>query len=150
MPRVAALEAESFSTPWRAATFHSMLGRSGAVLRVLEVPPIAVAGYAVLWCVVDEGELANIAVDPRLRGRGLGGYLLDRVVEEAERRGVESLYLEVRDSNRRAREMYAARGFEEFGVRKDYYERPREDARVLVKRLGQGGPDGARPRIFIS
>jgi len=89
----------------------------------------------VLWCIHDQGELANIAVIPELRDRGLGAYLLDHVLEVARDRGVESLYLEVRVSNVRARSMYRSRGFEEIGVRKDYYEQPREDARILVKRL---------------
>ena len=48
---------------------------------------------------------------------------------------MKSLYLEVRESNRTARHMYAERGFEEIGVRRNYYDHPREDARVLLKRL---------------
>jgi ribosomal-protein-alanine N-acetyltransferase len=105
------------------------------VLLVLEVPPHRVAGYAVLWCIQDQGELANVAVIPELRDRGLGSYLLDEVIEIARGRGVENLYLEVRLSNARARSMYASRDFQEIGVRRDYYENPREDGRVLVKRL---------------
>ena len=132
---VAGLEAAAFTTPWQASTFRSLLDRPGAVLLVLEVPPLAVAGYAVLWCIQDQGELANIAIVPELRDRRLGSHLLDRVLEIARSRGVESLYLEVRVSNLRARSMYASRGFEEIGVRRDYYEKPREDGRVLMKRL---------------
>jgi [ribosomal protein S18]-alanine N-acetyltransferase len=133
--RVTAIETASFTTPWKAATFRTLMDRSGAVLRVLETPAVPVAGYAVLWCILDQGELANIAVAPELRNRGLGSFLLDRMTEEARGRGVESLYLEVRVSNFRARAMYGSRGFEEIGVRRDYYEKPREDARILVKRL---------------
>jgi ribosomal-protein-alanine N-acetyltransferase len=135
--RVGAIEAASFTTPWRAATFRTLLDRPGAVLRVLEAPPMTVGGYAVLWCIQDQGELANIAVAPQLRDLGLGGWLLDRITEEAGERGVESLYLEVRVSNARARAMYASRGFQEIGVRRDYYEKPREDARVLMKRIAK-------------
>ena len=137
--RVGHIEAASFTTPWRAATFRTLLDRRGAVLRVLEVPPMSVAGYTVLWCIQDQGELANIAVAPQLRDLGLGSYLLDQITEEAVERGVESLYLEVRVSNARARAMYASRGFREIGVRRDYYEKPREDARVLMKRLHSVG-----------
>ena len=133
--RVTAIETASFSTPWKAATFRTLLDRSGAVLRVLETPTVAVAGYAVLWCILDQGELANIAVAPELRNRGFGSFLLDRMTAEAQERGVGSLYLEVRVSNFRARALYGSRGFEEIGVRRDYYEKPREDARILVKRL---------------
>ncbi len=133
--QVGAIESASFTAPWRPATFRALLARPGAHLRVLEVPPLTVAGYAVLWCIHDQGELANIAVARQLRDCCLGGYLLDRVTEEARTLGVESLYLEVRVSNARARAMYASRGFREIGVRRDYYEKPREDARVLMKQL---------------
>ncbi len=68
-------------------------------------------------------------------GRGIGSGLLSRMLQVAEDSGVRSLYLEVRESNGRAREMYARRGFHEIGVRKGYYEGPREDARVLKKSL---------------
>ena len=133
--RVAQIESSAFSTPWEATTFRHLLDRPGAVLLVLEVPPARVAGYAVLWCIQDQGELANIAVIPEFRNRQLGAYLLDRVLDEARERTVATLYLEVRVSNFRARSMYASRGFEEIGVRRDYYEKPREDARILMKRL---------------
>ena len=137
LERVAGIESSAFSTPWKATTFRNLLDRPGAVLLVLEVPSHPVAGYAVLWCIQDQGELANIAVVPELRDRGLGTFLLDRLIEVAAGRGVESLYLEVRVSNLRAHSMYASRGFQEIGVRRDYYEKPREDGRVLVKRLAR-------------
>ena len=133
--RVAEIESSAFSTPWKATTFRLLLDRPGAVLMVLEMPPDRVAGYAVLWCIQDQGELANIAVIPKFRNQRLGAYLLDRVLNEAQERTVESLYLEVRVSNFRARSMYASRGFEEIGVRLEYYDNPREDARILMKRL---------------
>jgi ribosomal-protein-alanine N-acetyltransferase len=132
---VAAIESSAFTTPWKATTFRNLLDRPGAVVLVVEVPPVSVAGYAVLWCIQDQGELANIAIVAQLRDQGLGAHLLDHVLGVARDRGVESLYLEVRVSNARARSMYASRGFEEIGVRRDYYEKPREDARVLMKRL---------------
>jgi len=132
---VAEIESSSFSTPWKATTFRLLLDRPCAVLLVLEVLPDRVAGYAVLWCIEDQGELTNITVIPEFRNRRLGVYLLGRVIDAARERIVESLYLEVRVSNFRARSMYASCGFEEIGVRRDYYENPREDARVLMKRL---------------
>ena len=136
---VATLEAEAFTTPWEAGTFKTLLRRPGAELWVAELPGDGVIGYYVLWCIQDQGELANIAVSELFRGRGFGSRLLDHALATAGRRGVESLYLEVRNSNRRARAMYASRGFEQIGTRRDYYERPREDARVLMKRM-EGAP----------
>ena len=135
VPEVARIETTAFSTPWSEATFRSLLERSGVELWVAEWGG-ELAAYAILRRVRgDEGELANIAVRSDLRGRGIGSRLLSRMLKVAEDSGVRSLYLEVRESNELAREMYARRGFQEIGVRKGYYEGPREDARVLKKSL---------------
>ena len=134
VPEVARIETTAFSTPWSEATFRSLLERSGVELWVAEWGG-ELAAYAILRRVQDEGELANIAVRSDLRGRGIGSRLLSRMLKVAEDSGVRSLYLEVRESNELAREMYARRGFQEIGVRKGYYEGPREDARVLKKSL---------------
>jgi len=136
--RVAALEAHSFSSPWHAGTFLRLLGRPGAELWVLEDAEGEVVAYAVLWCILDQAELANIAVDPAVRGRGHGGMLLDHVLEVARERGARSVFLEVRESNTVARDLYARRGFHEVGIRKGYYDSPREDARVLELRVPEG------------
>jgi ribosomal-protein-alanine N-acetyltransferase len=131
---VAELEHATFSTPWQADTFRTLLERPGCEMHVVEVDG-EVAGYSVLWCIMDQGELANIAICEPLRGRGLAGGLLDNVIEVARERGVRSLFLEVRVSNAAAAALYASREFREIGRRINYYDRPREDARVLEKRL---------------
>lgn len=146
LPGVVAIEREAFTTPWSEETFRSLFQRGPWVLLVLEEEGGAsgVAGYAVLGCVMEQGELANIAVRDRDRGKGLGGFLLDHVVREAVARGVQQLFLEVRMSNTAAAALYSARGFQEIGIRKNYYEDPREHARVLVRRLTGGGvPSGS-------
>lgn len=133
--RVVQIEREAFTSPWKAETFLKLLERPGAELWVLEHPEDGVVGYAVLWCILDQGELANIAVTPDHRGQGLGAYLLRRVMEVARSRGVESLYLEVRVGNAGAIRLYRRFDFKEMGVRKAYYDAPREDALVMVARL---------------
>ena len=126
------IESAAFTTPWSEGTFRALLNRSGVELWVAEWGE-QLAAYAILWKMLDEGELANIAVRRDLRGLGIGSGLLTRVLEAAEESGVRSLYLEVRESNGVARDMYSRRGFREIGVRKGYYDGPREDARVLKK-----------------
>jgi ribosomal-protein-alanine N-acetyltransferase len=133
--RVVQIEREAFTSPWKAETFLKLLERPGAELWVLEHPEDGVVGYAVLWCILDQGELANIAVTSEHRGRGLGAFLLGRVMEVARDRGVASLYLEVRVGNADAIRLYRSFSFEELGVRRAYYEAPREDALVMVVRL---------------
>lgn len=133
--RVVQIETGAFTTPWSAETFHGLVDRPGAELHVLEHPSDGVIGYAVLWCVLDQAELANIAVAPEHRGRGHGAELLARIMDVARERGVKSMYLEVRTSNREAVALYRRFGFAEIGVRQGYYERPREDAVMMVVRL---------------
>jgi ribosomal-protein-alanine N-acetyltransferase len=132
---VAAIEAEVFTSPWSAETFAGLLDRPELEVLVLEDAREGIVGYAVLWCVLGQGELANVAVIPRLRGRGLGSYLLTCTLEVARSRGVETIFLEVRVSNERAVELYRRFGFTEVGRRKGYYDRPREDAIVMSARL---------------
>ncbi|UCC24257.1 MAG: ribosomal protein S18-alanine N-acetyltransferase [Gemmatimonadales bacterium] len=130
--RVAGIEAEAFSSPWHPSTFHRVLEGPGAELWVVDEEPVGVIAYGVLWCVLDQAELANIAVSPSWRGRGLGGQLLDHLLNVARGRGARTVYLEVRESNDVARTLYRTRGFREVGARRDYYDQPREDARIMV------------------
>ena len=129
------IETRSFANPWHPQTFHSLISRGRAHVLVAEAPEAGVVGYAVLWWVMDQGELANLAVAEGFRGRGMGSALLDRILADAEANQVESLFLEVRMSNERAFDLYRSRGFSQVAVRRDYYRTPREDARVLLRRL---------------
>ena len=129
------IEAETFSSPWQQETFSILLDRSAAELLVMEDDADGVIGYAVLWCILDQGELTNVAVAQGQRGRGLGRHLIGRVLDRARDRGVTTMYLEVRSSNDRALEIYRRFGFTEVGVRRDYYDEPREDARIMMATL---------------
>jgi len=133
---VVAIEAEAFTSPWRPETFLDLLGRPNLEMLVMEDQEAGVIGYAVLWCIMDQGELANMAITPAFRGRGLGRLLLSRVLETARERGIEAVFLEVRVSNEHASRLYEQFGFVEVGTRRDYYDRPREDARVMRAGLG--------------
>jgi ribosomal-protein-alanine N-acetyltransferase len=135
LPDISAIEVLSFSNPWHPDTFRSLLTRDR--VRVLAAAHDGnVIGYAVLWWVLDQGELANLAVHPEFQGKSVGSRLLDRVLTEAKAVGIESLFLEVRKSNETARRLYARRGFVQVSMRRGYYRNPPEDACVLVRTLG--------------
>jgi ribosomal-protein-alanine N-acetyltransferase len=87
---------------------------------------------------MDEGELANLAVAASDRGQGVGAALLDAMLDDASARGTLQVYLEVRESNAAARRLYASKGFEEIGRRKQYYRSPTEDALILRRTLEPG------------
>lgn len=135
IPVVAEIEVDTFSTPWRETTFQTLLERPGVEMWIAEQTPGIVAAYAVLWCIQDEGELANLAVRPTLQRRGIGAELLDCVLGVARERGVKSVFLEVRTSNEAAQTLYASREFQQVGVRRNYYDLPKEDAWIFMKRL---------------
>ena len=128
---VLSIESRVFTTPWQANTFLSLIGRPGSELWVMEHPVAGIIAYAVLWCVLDQAELANIAVRYEYRGHGYASRLLERVLQIARDRSVETIYLEVRASNRRAVELYERFEFSQVGVRKNYYDKPKEDALVM-------------------
>jgi len=133
---VVGIETEAFTSPWRRETFLDLLDRPGLELLVMEDSVAGIVGYAVLWCILDQGELANMAITSGFRRRGLGSLLLARVLDVARARGVEALYLEVRASNEGALRLYTRFGFTDVGVRRAYYDRPKEDARVMMAALG--------------
>lgn len=132
---VVAIEREAFTTPWQPETFAGLIEREAVELTVMTDAAGDVVGYSVLWCILDQGELANIAITPDRRGGGLGAYLLRHVLDVAAKRGVEKVFLEVRASNDAALGLYRRFGFVEAGRRANYYEQPREDALVMVAAL---------------
>jgi ribosomal-protein-alanine N-acetyltransferase len=132
---VVEIETQTFSSPWRKETFAELIGRPTLEMLVMEHAEEGIVGYAVLWCILDQGELANLAIVPRLRSKGLGARLMARVMDIGRERGVESMFLEVRGSNAHALELYRRFGFSQVGQRRGYYDHPKEDARILMAKL---------------
>ena len=132
---VFAIEAGAFTTPWQPETFEGLLGRDTVEMVVMTDQTSEVIGYAVLWCILDQGELANLAIVPERRGAGLGSHLLRHVLDVAALRGVAKFFLEVRASNAAAIALYEGFGFTEIGVRRGYYDNPKEDALVMAVSL---------------
>jgi ribosomal-protein-alanine N-acetyltransferase len=133
--QIAAIERVAFSDPWSTGSFQEALGNPAVFFACARDAGRTVVGYVVAWFVADEGEIANLAVDPRRWGAGIGQTLLDAALEEGGRRGTAAVYLEVRDSNQRAKRLYRSRGFEDVGRRRGYYQHPVEDAIVLRRLL---------------
>ncbi len=138
--RVMEIEHQSYTMPWTESTFRGLLRRADADLFVAETPRGDLAGYAVSWAVLDQGELGNVAVAPEWRQRGIAHRLLDAVIDRARERRVRELFLEVRVSNSTARQLYQAYEFHEVGRRRNYYMEPVEDALVMRKDLDVASP----------
>ena len=130
---VLAIEAGAYAFPWSRGNFVDSLA-AGYDARVLYGDDGALLGYFVAMAGVEEMHLLNITVAPRAWHLGHGRAMLDALVDSCRERGAHQLWLEVRESNARARAIYRQRGFAEVGKRKGYYpdaHGKREDAVVM-------------------
>lgn len=133
LPEVVAIEQAVYPQPWTHGNFRDAL-KSGYQTWVLRDADGAMLGYFLLMLAVDEAHLLNISVRGDLHGRGLGRYLLGKVVALADDNIMTSVLLEVRPSNVRALAVYERYGFVRIGTRKNYYPDAggqREDAIVM-------------------
>jgi ribosomal-protein-alanine N-acetyltransferase len=142
---VVAIERSCFADPWSEESFRRLLPGHPAIFQVLVLPPEnRIVGYIIAFAIGEDAELLNVAVEPKSRGQGFAGQMLDAVLIELARRGVRSAFLEVRESNRAARALYGSRGFKEIGRREHYYRRPVEDALVMRRNLEVAEGDESR------
>lgn len=130
---VMAIEQSVYPFAWTHGNFVDSLA-AGHAAHVLRTPAAAIAAYSVAMVGVQEMHLLNLTVAAPWQGRGHARALLDALVAQCRRDGLETLWLEVRPSNARAREVYRRYGFEEVGLRRNYYPAGggrREDACVM-------------------
>ncbi|MEO0317495.1 MAG: ribosomal-protein-alanine N-acetyltransferase [Pseudomonadota bacterium] len=135
---VTRIENDAYPFPWTRGNFLDSLD-SGYDAWVLRESGERLVGYFLLMPVVDEMHLLNITVRPDVQGQGLGSRLMGKVRERAAAAGMASILLEVRPSNELALAVYRHIGFEQIGVRKNYYPAAagsREDAIVMRLPLG--------------
>lgn len=135
LEEVLTIERLSFTIPWsRRAFLYELLENQQALYLVARETEKTV-GYIGMWIVLDEGHITNLAVHPDYRRRGIGRLLLETLVRESAKRGIQRLTLEVRRSNLAAQALYRGLGFKETGVRHRYYQDNREDALIMWKEL---------------
>lgn len=134
------LEEICFSAPWiRGMIARQMKDENQVFLCAMDGD--RVAGYAGFSHVLDEGYVGNVAVDPLWQRRGVGGSLVDAMICKARQLDLAFLTLEVRRGNAPARALYESRGFQVVGVRKNYYEKPVEDAILMTVWLKEKSGD---------
>ncbi|NQW09281.1 MAG: GNAT family N-acetyltransferase [Alphaproteobacteria bacterium] len=135
---IAALQTDSFSDPWDAASIARLAALPGAVLLVAVAGSGTLCGYALGHAIGEVAELTSIAVAPEARRAGLGGRLLAMFEGVAASLGAERVVLDVAADNNPACRMYAARGYIVAGERPGYYRRGRVapvDAVVMARGL---------------
>ncbi len=132
VPRVAAIERAAFSDPWPPQAFTELLAQPHVRAYAVDGDDGTLAGYALASVAADQGEILNLAVDPRARRRGVGRLLLHALLEMFQRENVVSVFLEVRQSNDAAIGLYRGAGFRPMSTRKRYYRYPTENAVTMV------------------
>lgn len=135
---IAVIERLCFSSPWSQNALREELNNPLAAFFTAELDGRPV-GYAGMIAVVDEGYIANIAVHPDYRRRGIATALLGRLSSFALEKGLAMLTLEVRQSNKAAIKIYENFGFAQMGVRRGFYENPQEDALIMTKYFTKDG-----------
>lgn len=126
----AALEARIFTVPWSENGFRSALD-SKDTLYLTARENGKLVGYCGFWQSFDEADITNVAVDESCRKRGVGYRMLHELMRLGRERGVLRYTLEVRVGNTAAIHLYEKLGFASAGVRKNFYEKPREDALIM-------------------
>lgn len=130
LDQVCAIEEETFSMPWSRKSFQETISYYHTLFLVAELDG-EIAGYCGCYQSLEEAEITNIAVRRQLRGHGIGRRLLKELMRLGKEQGAFAYTLEVRVSNRAAIHLYESLGFVSFGVRKNFYEKPREDAMIM-------------------
>lgn len=128
---IALAEEKIFSDPWRESDITSLISTEGA-LCYTAISDGKLVAYILGRTITPEGEIYRIATIPEYRKRGIAYRLLDYAVKTERGRGLENLFLEVREQNTAARNLYTAYGFRQIGLRKNYYKNPTDDAVIML------------------
>ena len=126
---VAELERQNFSEPWPDIAVRGELTNKLA-LWLVALEDGEVVGYVGSQTVLQEADMMNIAVADSHRRRGIAKMLVEELIRQLD---AYQLTLEVRASNAPAISLYEALGFQQVGLRKNYYRKPKEDALILRK-----------------
>jgi len=128
---IAIAESEIFPDPWSERDITDAISQSGSMCYTA-ISDGSVVAYVIGRQIAPEGEIYRRATLPSHRRRGIAYRLLDYTVKCERGRGLESLFLEVREKNIPARNLYKSYGFREIGLRKNYYKNPTDNAVVML------------------
>ena len=133
IPQIEQLEQQCFSMPWTAELLRSQMKDAQHEFIAALSPDGTVLGYVGMMYVLDEGYISNVAVSPDYRRQGIADKLIDHLCVLCRDHALSFVTLEVRAGNTPAIALYEKHGFQRVGLRRNYYERPREDALIMTK-----------------
>lgn len=130
--QVAEIERQIFSIPWSEKAFRDSM-ESDNTIYIVAKENNNVAGYAGMYLSFEEGNITNVAVNPLSRRKRIGEKIVRDILNRAYEKGVRDVFLEVRETNSVAIALYEKIGFKEEGIRKNFYDKPRENALIMWK-----------------
>ena len=130
--QVAEIERQIFSIPWSEKAFRDSM-ESDNTIYIVAKENNNVAGYAGMYLSFEEGNITNVAVNPLSRRKGIGEKIVRDILNRAYEKGVRDVFLEVRETNSVAIALYEKIGFKEEGIRKNFDDKPRENALIMWK-----------------
>ena len=133
LDRVEEIEKSLFSMPWSKQGFMTTMD-SGHTIYLTALWDGEIAGYCGLLKSFDEADIVNVGVAKEYQGRGIAFLMLKELMQRGVEEGVQDFTLEVRVSNAPAIHVYEKLGFVNEGIRKNFYEKPKEDAMIMWKR----------------
>ena len=134
LAEVLVLEHDSYPDPWTQGMFHQEM-RNGPSHFYLAYHEDVLVAYGGFWMILDEVHITKVTVGRSWRGQGLGRVFMTFLEDRGIEAGGKVIRLEVRESNAAARGLYQHMGYEEIGIRKNYYAVNAEHAVVMVKHL---------------
>jgi ribosomal-protein-alanine N-acetyltransferase len=126
------IERASFPVPWPDYAFRQEIESNRLAHYLVVRAGREIVAYGGMWLMVDEAHITTFAVLPEWRRRGVGGRLMLDLMSVARQLGARVMTLEVRLSNKPARELYHRFGFKPVGVRPRYYSDNGEDALIMT------------------
>jgi len=130
------IEKNTFSLPWSVNSFKDACQKQENIYLVADIKG-EIAGYCGLWTVTGEGNITNMAVAQKYRKNGIAFRLMREMERIALEKSTTIFFLEVRASNIAAIKLYQKMGYSNIGIRKNFYEKPLENAIIMSKKIEQ-------------
>ena len=131
LPEIAALEKEIFPDAWSLKSLEETWKQKNAAIFVAKTKE-GMAGYLIFYYVLEEGEIARIATAHSVRRQGAASQMFRKLLDFCREQKITRIMLEVREA---ARQFYGKCGFTKDGIRRNYYENPKENAVLMSVNL---------------
>ena len=129
--QVLEVEHTSFTTPWSREAFYNEIHKNKFAVYIVLEDDNKIIGYCGTWVVIDEAHVTNVAILPGYRGKKMGEALMNKLMSVSREMGARTMTLEVRVTNHVAQSLYRKLGFQNGGIRKNYYSDNQEDALIM-------------------